>query len=73
MNRLTRWHLLERFWEPVRRQLFLARQLRAERDFWKWCAGMHELVADDWKKRAEACEEAHSSQRRLQSVPPELR
>lgn len=61
MTWLTRWHLLERFWEPVRRQLFLARQLRTERDY--------------WKRRAEAAEQAlpsHSSYLGSRLGPPYL-
>lgn len=38
MKRLRGLHLLERFWEPVRRQVFLARQLRIERDYWQAAA-----------------------------------
>ena len=34
-NWLTRWHLLERFWEPVRRRMRRVAQLRIERDYWK--------------------------------------
>lgn len=61
MNRLARWQLLERFWEPVRRQLFLAKQLRTERDY--------------WKERAEAAEQAlpsHSSYLGSRLGPPYL-
>lgn len=53
MNWLTRWHLLERFWEPVRRQLFLARQLRTERDYFQDRLAVTEQVAEHWKKHAE--------------------
>ena len=61
MRWLTRWHLLERFWEPVRRQMFRARQLRRERDYWKENARRFAQNAHYWRERAEAAESAFPS------------
>ncbi len=52
MNWLTRWHLLERFWEPCRRWLFRARQLRIERDYLREDARRYAQNADYWRGRA---------------------
>ncbi len=57
MNWITRWHLLERFWEPVRRQLFRARQLRRERDYWKEDARRENANVAYWRGRAESAEQ----------------
>ncbi len=56
MNLITRWHLLERFWEPIRRWVFRAKQLNIEREYWKADAQRYAQNASYWRERAETAE-----------------